>query len=50
VLAYLGAQNRVRQPLDELRVRLTEPNSTVMASCSFVVGVTIHGRGLAGLV
>ncbi len=31
VLAYLAAQNRVRQPLDDLRVWLTENNSTVMA-------------------
>jgi hypothetical protein len=50
VLAYLGAQNRVRQPLDDLRVWLTEDNSTVMAVLLLVIGVTILGNGLAGLI
>lgn len=50
VLAYLAAQNRVRQPLDDLRVWLTENNSTVMAVLLLVIGVTILGKGLAGLI
>lgn len=50
VLAYLAAQNRVRQPLDELRIWLTQNNATVMAVLLLVIGVTILGKGLAGLI
>jgi len=50
VLAYLVAQNRVRQPLDDLRVWLTENNSTVISVLLLVIGVTILGKGLAGLI
>jgi len=50
VLAYLAAQNRVRQPLDDLRVWLTKSNSTVMAVLLLVIGVTILGKGLAGQI
>ena len=50
VLAYLAAQNRVRQPLDDPRVWLTQNNSTVMAVLLLVIGVTILGKGLAGLL
>ncbi len=50
VLAYLAAQNRVRQPLDDLRVWLTQNNSTVMAVLLLVIGVTILGKGLAGIL
>lgn len=49
VLGYLFAQDRVRQPLDELRVWLTHNNSTVMAVLLLVIGVTILGKGLEGL-
>jgi threonine/homoserine/homoserine lactone efflux protein len=50
VLAYLAAQDRVRQPLDDLRVWLTQNNSTVMAVLLLVIGVTILGKGLAGIL
>ena len=50
VLAYLAAQDRVGQPLDDLRVWLTENNSTVMAVLLLVIGVTILGKGLAGIL
>jgi Sap, sulfolipid-1-addressing protein len=50
VLAYLGAQNRVRQPLDDLRVWLTQNNSTVMAVLLLVIRVTILGKGIAGIL
>ena len=50
VLAYLTAQNRVRQPIDDLRVWLTQNNSTVMAVLLLVIGVTILGKGLAGIL
>jgi len=50
VVAYLAAQNRVRQPLDDLRVWLSENNATVMAVLLLVIGVTILGKGLAGLI
>ena len=50
VLAYIAAENRVRQPLDDLRVWLTDNNATVMAVLLLVIGVTILGKGLAGLI
>ena len=50
VLAYLAAQNRVRRPLDDLRVWLTQNNSTVIAVLLLVIGVTILGKCLAGLI
>jgi hypothetical protein len=40
----------VLQPLDDLRVWLTENNSTVMAVLLLVIGVTILGKGIAGLI
>jgi len=50
VLAYIAAENRVRQPLDDLRVWLTDNSATVMAVLLLVIGVTILGKGLAGLI
>ena len=50
VLAYLTVQDRVEQPLDDLRVWLTQNNSTVMAVLPLVIGVTILGKGLAGIL
>jgi len=50
VLAYTAAENRVRQPLDDLRVWLTDNSATVMAVLLLVIGVTILGKGLAGLI
>ena len=48
VLGYLGAQERMRQPLDELRVWLTAHNSAVMTVLLLVLGVAIIGKGIAG--
>lgn len=49
VVGYLVARNRVAQPLESLRVWLTDNNAVVMAVLLLVIGVTILGKGLAGL-
>ena len=49
VVGYLLARNRVAQPLDSLRDWLTDNNAVVMAVLLLVIGVTILGKGLAGL-
>ena len=48
VLGYLVAQERMRQPLDELREWLTVHNSAVMTVLLLVLGVTSIGKGIAG--
>ena len=48
VIGYLVAQERMRQPLDELRQWLTAHNSTVMTVLLLVLGVAIIGKGIAG--
>lgn len=50
VLAYLLAQARMQQPLDELRVWLTANNATVLSVLMLVIGVALFGKGLAGLI
>ena len=50
VLAHFAAQNRVRKPLDDLRAWLTQNNSTVVAVLLLVIGVTMLGKGLTGLL
>jgi threonine/homoserine/homoserine lactone efflux protein len=49
VIGYLVAQRRMQGPLDELREWLTLHNSAVMAVLLLVIGVSIFGKGLAGL-
>ncbi|MET0526498.1 MAG: GAP family protein [Nocardioides sp.] len=49
VLGYLAAQHRLAQPLDELKEWLTANNAAVMSVLLLVIGVTIAGKGLAGL-
>lgn len=47
VIAYLVAQQRMQQPLDELRQWLTVHNAAVMTVLLLVIGVTILGQGVA---
>jgi threonine/homoserine/homoserine lactone efflux protein len=49
VLAYLVARDRAQQPLNELRTWLTTNNTAVMSVLLLVMGVSILGKGLAGL-
>jgi threonine/homoserine/homoserine lactone efflux protein len=48
VVGYLLAQQRMQEPLDELRVWLSANNAVVMAVLLLVIGVVIIGKGLAG--
>jgi threonine/homoserine/homoserine lactone efflux protein len=48
VIGYLVAQERMRQPLDELRQWLTVHNGAVMTVLLLVLGVAIIGQGIAG--
>ena len=48
VIGYLVAQERLRQPLDELRQWLTVHNGAVMTVLLLVLGVAIIGQGIAG--
>ena len=48
VIGFLLAQERMRQPLDELRQWLTAHNSTVMTVLLLVLGVASIGKGIAG--
>ncbi len=48
VVGYLVAQQRMQEPLDELRQWLTLHNSAVMSVLLLVIGVVIIGKGLAG--
>jgi threonine/homoserine/homoserine lactone efflux protein len=49
VLGYLVAQQRMQQPLDELREWLTLHNAAVMSVLLLVIGVDVLGKGVAGL-
>ncbi|SDT26219.1 GAP family protein [Microlunatus soli] len=49
VFAYLTAPDRVRAPLDGLRVWLEHHNAAVMAVLLLLMGVSIIGKGVAGL-
>ena len=48
VVGYLVAQQRMQEPLDELRQWLPLHNSAVMSVLLLVIGVVIIGKGLAG--
>ena len=48
VVAYLVASDRMRRPLDELRVWLQHSNAAVMAVLMFVIGVVLIGKGVGG--
>jgi len=48
VIGFLLAQERMRQPLDELRQWLTAHNSIVMTVLLLVLGVASIGKGIAG--
>jgi hypothetical protein len=50
VLAYLVAKDRMRRPLEDLRVWLQANNATVMSVLILVIGVTQIGKGLGGLL
>ena len=49
VIGYLVASDRLRQPLDDVRVWLTANNAVVMAVLLAVIGVVTIGKGIAGL-
>ena len=49
VLGYAVAKERMRQPLDELKVWLQANNVAVMSVLLLVIGVVLVGKGLAGL-
>jgi threonine/homoserine/homoserine lactone efflux protein len=50
VIAYLAAKDRMRGPLADLRSWLQANNATVMAVLILVIGVTLVGKGLGGLL
>ena len=50
VLAYLVAKDRMRRPLEDLRIGLQANNATVMSVLLLVIGVTQIGKGLGGLL
>lgn len=49
VLAYLVAKERMRHPLDELKVWLQANNGAVMGVLLLVIGVVLIGKGIGGL-
>ncbi len=49
VVAYLVAKDRMRTPLEELRVWLQQSNAAVMSVLLLVIGVMLIGKGLGGL-
>ena len=49
VIGYLVAKERMRHPLDELKVWLQANNATVMAVLVLVIGVTLVGKGIGAL-
>lgn len=49
VLAYQIAADRLRDPLDRLKVWLQANNATVMAVLILVIGVVLIGKGISGL-
>jgi threonine/homoserine/homoserine lactone efflux protein len=50
VVAYAVAKDRMRRPLEDLRVWLQANNATVMSVLILVIGVTQIGKGLGGLL
>ena len=48
VIAYAVARDRMRKPLDELKVWLQANNATVMAVLLLVMGVVVIGKGIGG--
>jgi threonine/homoserine/homoserine lactone efflux protein len=50
VIAHLAAKDRLRRPLEDLRGWLQANNATVMAVLILVIGVTLIGKGLGGLI
>jgi threonine/homoserine/homoserine lactone efflux protein len=49
VIAYLIAKERMRHPLDELKVWLQANNAAVMSVVLVVLGITVIGKGIGGL-
>ncbi len=49
VLAYAVAKERMRHPLDELKVWLQANNTAVMSVLLLVIGVVLVGKGVGGL-
>ncbi len=49
VVGYLVASERLRAPLEELRVWLQQSNAAVMSVLLLVLGVVLIGKGLGGL-
>ena len=49
VAGYLVASERLRGPLEELRVWLQQSNAAVMSVLLLVIGVVLIGKGLGGL-
>lgn len=50
VIAYCAAADRMRAPLDALKIWLERNNTTVMFVLLLVIGVVLIGRGLGGLI
>jgi threonine/homoserine/homoserine lactone efflux protein len=50
VVGYALAQDRMQQPLDELKTWLQQNNAIVMAVLILVIGVALVGKGLGGLL
>jgi threonine/homoserine/homoserine lactone efflux protein len=48
VIAYALARERMRKPLDDLKVWLQANNATVMAVLLLVMGVVVIGKGIGG--
>nr|WP_202422721.1 GAP family protein [Gordonia sp. SID5947] len=49
VVAYQIAAQRLRDPLDRLKVWLEANNKTVMATLILVIGIVLIGKGISGL-
>ena len=50
VVAYAVAKDRMRGPLDELKVWLQANNAAVMSVLLLVIGAVLAGKGLGGLL
>lgn len=50
VVGYAVAKDRIRGPLDELKVWLQQNNAVVMGVLLLVIGVVLVGKGLGGLL
>jgi hypothetical protein len=49
VIAYLVAAERMRTPLDDLKVWLEHNNAAVMSVLLLVIGVAVLGKGIGGI-